>query len=354
MFDNFFDSAMDHSTDGDFPAVVLSGFRTNTNNGTGHDPLDGRLITDGDATYLEVVVFPLTDFGLAYGDPRLFKTTDEVNTILRAHAQAHRGRTEYPVDKKKLSLQFGQQVTCYFENGSIRSSDFRGLRIKKPIGTAEINLSFLNIYGADKLTGPIKAFGDGAPNLLGSYNPSGIDPRFPPWKKEYIGSFPRYRGTYLECGNFPQDLLARGTAGGKIKPVLMKEIINSYNQMAIAFRAAFPNKQLVGSGYRPYADQLRLYNDPTMVNAEGRRLAAKPGTSFHGYGLAVDCSYFTDGQGRRRLAYSGAEYKWMAENSKQFGFINPYWARQGGSKPEPWHWEWINKNKVFKGMKKTT
>jgi hypothetical protein len=29
----------------------------------------------------------------------------------------------------------------------------------------------------------------------------------------------------------------------------------------------------------------------------------------------------------------------MTEHAGQFGFVNPDWARPGGEKPEPWHWE---------------
>ena len=34
-----------------------------------------------------------------------------------------------------------------------------------------------------------------------------------------------------------------------------------------------------------------------------------------------------------------AQSAWMAANAGQFGFVQPDWARQGGEKPEPWHWE---------------
>jgi LAS superfamily LD-carboxypeptidase LdcB len=31
----------------------------------------------------------------------------------------------------------------------------------------------------------------------------------------------------------------------------------------------------------------------------------------------------------------------MKENAGQFGWVHPAWAQQGGSKPEPWHWEFV-------------
>ena len=33
------------------------------------------------------------------------------------------------------------------------------------------------------------------------------------------------------------------------------------------------------------------------------------------------------------------EHAWMAEHAGRFGWRAPAWAQQGGSKPEPWHWE---------------
>ncbi|MCU1602076.1 MAG: D-alanyl-D-alanine carboxypeptidase, partial [Frankiales bacterium] len=61
-------------------------------------------------------------------------------------------------------------------------------------------------------------------------------------------------------------------------------------------------------------------------------LAAVPGTSNHGWGQAVDfCGGVED-------TYSPA-YNWMVANASRFGWRHPDWARPGGSRPEPWHWE---------------
>ena len=62
-------------------------------------------------------------------------------------------------------------------------------------------------------------------------------------------------------------------------------------------------------------------------------LAATPGTSNHGLGLAVDfCSRET----------SGARWAWLKENGPLYGFQNPSCAQYGGGGPhEPWHWEFV-------------
>ncbi|MDQ6524924.1 M15 family metallopeptidase [Nocardioides sp. LHD-245] len=35
------------------------------------------------------------------------------------------------------------------------------------------------------------------------------------------------------------------------------------------------------------------------------------------------------------------EYRWMTVNAPATGWVNPSWARAGGSRPEPWHWEYV-------------
>lgn len=79
--------------------------------------------------------------------------------------------------------------------------------------------------------------------------------------------------------------------------------------------------------YRTYAQQVEL-------KKRKPREAAEPGHSRHGWGLAFDIAVG---------GYGSAAYKWLAANGARFGFANPAWARQGGSKPEPWHWEFVGR-----------
>jgi LAS superfamily LD-carboxypeptidase LdcB len=58
-----------------------------------------------------------------------------------------------------------------------------------------------------------------------------------------------------------------------------------------------------------------------------------PGTSNHGWALAVDlCGGINIG--------GSAQWAWMVANAARFGFVQPDWASPGGEKPEPWHWEY--------------
>lgn len=95
-------------------------------------------------------------------------------------------------------------------------------------------------------------------------------------------------------------------------------------QMNEAFVQRFGADLCLASGYRTYAEQ-------RAVKADRGSLAADPGRSNHGWGLAVDfCSEET----------SGARWTWLQKNAAVYGFGNPAWAQPGGSGPyEKWHWE---------------
>jgi hypothetical protein len=93
-----------------------------------------------------------------------------------------------------------------------------------------------------------------------------------------------------------------------------------------AFRATFGRNLEVTDGYRSYSEQV-------AVAATRGGLAAVPGTSNHGWGQAVDLSGGIE-------SFGTAEYNWMAANAGAYGWEHPFWAEPGGSKPEPWHWEY--------------
>ncbi|WP_156374219.1 M15 family metallopeptidase [Cellulomonas sp. Leaf334] len=92
-----------------------------------------------------------------------------------------------------------------------------------------------------------------------------------------------------------------------------------------AFAARFGGDLCISGGYRTLAAQ-------RTVKAQKGGLAAVPGKSNHGWGLAVDlCQDQT----------SGAKWRWITENAPTFGWENPAWAQPGGSGPyERWHWEY--------------
>jgi cell wall-associated NlpC family hydrolase len=108
--------------------------------------------------------------------------------------------------------------------------------------------------------------------------------------------------------------------------VLRCDAAAAYRAMGTAFAGAFGTPLCITDSYRTYAAQVRLYG-------EKPELAAVPGTSDHGWGLAVDlCG------GIER--FGTAEYAWMVANAGRFGFLHPAWADPGNGREEPWHWEY--------------
>jgi D-alanyl-D-alanine carboxypeptidase len=69
------------------------------------------------------------------------------------------------------------------------------------------------------------------------------------------------------------------------------------------------------------------------VKASRGYLAAVPGYSDHGWGIAVDINGGVEER-------SSAQHQWLVENAAEFGWHNPAWAQADGRKPEAWHWEY--------------
>ncbi|MBW3606729.1 MAG: M15 family metallopeptidase [Actinobacteria bacterium] len=78
-------------------------------------------------------------------------------------------------------------------------------------------------------------------------------------------------------------------------------------------------------------DSYRSYEAQVAVKTAKGYLAATPGRSNHGWGLALDLD--TGG-------WDGTAMRWLQANAHRFGWHHPDWARIDGSKPEHWHWEY--------------
>lgn len=106
---------------------------------------------------------------------------------------------------------------------------------------------------------------------------------------------------------------------------LRGDAASSLAELNLAFKARFGRDLCVLDAYRTIESQRRL-------KATRGGMAATPGRSNHGWGLAVDfCGPETTGSG----------FTWIKENGAIYGWENPAWALSGGSGPhEPWHWEY--------------
>ncbi|WP_245873519.1 D-alanyl-D-alanine carboxypeptidase family protein [Brevibacterium ihuae] len=99
----------------------------------------------------------------------------------------------------------------------------------------------------------------------------------------------------------------------------------AFDALASAYADEFGRPVSVTDSYRDYETQV-------VLKRRKGRMAATPGTSNHGWGLAVDL-------GGGINSFGTVQHEWMRSNGPRFGWIHPSWARSGGSLPEPWHWE---------------
>lgn len=99
-----------------------------------------------------------------------------------------------------------------------------------------------------------------------------------------------------------------------------------FEAMSSAYRAQYGQPLCVTDSYRDYAGQVDVFRRKPG-------LAATPGRSQHGLGLAVDLCGGVQ-------VFGSEAHRWMQANAATFGFVHPTWAQAGGSQPEPWHWEY--------------
>jgi len=124
-------------------------------------------------------------------------------------------------------------------------------------------------------------------------------------------------GGNYKNGYLPESALAPIRGGGKLR----KEVAPQFNKMWDDAKAAGHNLRL-NSSYRSYEDQVATYKK------YGSPRAAKPGSSPHSWGLAVD------------LGFSNEAYKWLRANAKRYGFNQiPGLETSNPDGFEAWHWQ---------------
>lgn len=83
------------------------------------------------------------------------------------------------------------------------------------------------------------------------------------------------------------------------------------------------------------SDAYRTLDQQKVLKKTKGRFAATPGTSNHGWGLAIDAA-------SRVNVDTSAEHRWFELNAPAYGWVNPWWATNripGDGEYEPWHWE---------------
>jgi D-alanyl-D-alanine carboxypeptidase len=118
---------------------------------------------------------------------------------------------------------------------------------------------------------------------------------------------------------------------------LRSEAVSHFTEMASAFSQAFQKtnkvKLSITSAYRSPTYQKQLASSCSTARC------AKPGTSEHEAGLALDLGV----NGGNILGNGGKYYQWLLENAHLYGFHNTY--QKGieidGKMVEPRHWRYL-------------
>ena len=162
------------------------------------------------------------------------------------------------------------------------------------------------------------------------------------------GRYTPQTGTYLpdnlaitNGGLQAADLIVTATGGHVTRPRVLRDVVEDWNNLAAAFNAHFETQgwKLGGWGDRTFQRQLEL-------KEETPSLAARPGTSNHGWGVAVDTHYYNTNDVRQSFTWGGEAFLWMTANARTYNWEHPSWAQENGSKPEAWHWESTKRNQL--------
>ena len=125
-------------------------------------------------------------------------------------------------------------------------------------------------------------------------------------------------------GELPGDALCAATPAGGL---LRCDAAVSLRLLAASYEAELGEELCLSDTYRSRAGQLD-------VAARKPTLAATPGTSLHGWGVAIDVCGGAE-------SFGTAEHDHLVDQGPTYGWVQPGWAGAGGSKPEPWHFEFV-------------
>lgn len=112
------------------------------------------------------------------------------------------------------------------------------------------------------------------------------------------------------------------------KTLIAAPAVASLNKLNTAFKKQFGQNLTIDLAYRTRATQDFYWVDL------GPFIAARPGTSNHGWGTAVDFPETYD------YSFRGKYYKWLKKNSHKYGWVHRKILEEGSPYAEAWHFEY--------------
>ena len=109
----------------------------------------------------------------------------------------------------------------------------------------------------------------------------------------------------------------------------------TYDQQVVLFHSRYTTKELKG---RP----TKVWEGTTYWQKPRTAMAAVPGTSNHGLGLAIDLAEKKNG---KTVSISAGCVSWLLANAKQYGFS---WEAQS----EPWHVRYTTGDRIPRAVRR--
>ena len=131
-------------------------------------------------------------------------------------------------------------------------------------------------------------------------------------------------------GKIPERMLV-AIAWDKEKTLIAAPALKNLNRLNAAFKKKFGHNLDIDLAYRTRATQ------DVYWEALGPYVAARPGTSNHGWGTAIDVPE-TYG-----YSFRGKYYNWLKANSKKYNWVHRKILEEGSPYAEAWHFEYTGR-----------
>jgi hypothetical protein len=238
--------------------------------------------------------------------------------------------TQDPDNLARVKLIVPGKTGPLFEGWNDQVDDISFTSLESKPFTPEILERLLGVLPWARPSMPLWGGGTGSPVNSDTSTPIPI-----PTDSSLIGSSGKLGSNgNLDKGNKNQLVPVRGESNAYLNPT----VENKYQELVAAAK-----KDGVNLGI---TDSYRSYDEQVAVKQSKGSLAATPGSSKHGYGLAID---FKGGGGTSQEQ----AYEWLKNNATNYGWSNfrgmkgPDTQGPNGTQKEPWHWQ-INESDLPK------
>jgi len=251
------------------------------------------------------------------------------------------------------------------------STNFTGVRIKatkSPIfTTSHFYMSFLETIkaGDSTLSNNLTTL---APRVNGTFAPIVVT-------LIETGAFNGYFDNVIDANKLVKPEIPKGIDNTANSKLLIPQAATSLNTMLTAWLTWMKDNGFVGENgtYAGITSMFRTIEvQENLYKSKPKGAAALPGTSMHGWGVAVDFQFYKKNgdiirnyklENNKPNVEEGFNFNvneslvWLIENSYKYGWLIPAPLRDGNGTEEFWHFEYhgksapcfIRKNPTYKG-----